>query len=366
MIRSDSALHPVIDAIAGARRVAVDTEFHSERHFHPRLMLVQLRVDDGDAILIDPLSGIDLRPLGAALSTVPLLMHGGGMDIQILHREAGLQPCSVFDTQIAAGCAGDGFPIRLQELVRRHLDIRLPKTETLSDWSARPLSDEQLHYAADDVLLLGPLADALAARLAERGTADVAAACTAEHVRRALQPDDDGRAWRSVPGAHLLDETERAVLQALAAWRDKTARDRDLPRSNVVSDSMLLDIARRQPATLDALRTNRRMPSQVWKRDGHAVLTCVVQGRTSAPPPALGARARPWADLVLAAGRVAELRSGVATELLLTDAALETFARAEPVEPWRSAALGREFAEFLAGRIGIVLPGNWTDRDISF
>ncbi len=359
MIRSAAALQPVLDAIATARRVAVDTEFHSERHFHPRLMLVQLRVDEGEAVLVDPLSGLDLRPLGEALSRVPLLMHGGAMDIQILHREAGLRPSAVFDTQIAAGCAGDGYPVRLQELVRRHLDLRLPKTETLSDWSQRPLSADQMRYAADDVLLLGPLADALEARLAAFGNTEVAAACTAEHVERALLPEDDTQAWRAVPGAHLLDGPERAVLQVLAAWRDRSARERDLPRSNVVSDAMLLDLARRQPATFEAMRANRRMPSQVWKRDGGSVLACIAAGREAPPPPPLSARGRPWADLVMAAGRVAEQHRGVATELVLTDATLDRLARGEPIEEWRKAALGAEFLDFVAGRKAIVLPGRW-------
>ena len=285
MIRTSAALQPVLDAIAGARRVAVDTEFHSERHFHPKLMLVQLRADDGPAWLVDPLAGLDLRPLGEALSRVPLLLHGGAMDLQILHRVTGMRPLSVFDTQIAAGCVGDGYPVRLQELVRRHLDVRIPKTETLSDWSQRPLSEDQLRYAADDVLLLGPLAAELEAKLDARGNAELAAACTAEHVARALLPEDDEQAWRTVPGAQLLDDVERAVLQALTAWRDRAARERDVTRSNVVSDALLLDLSRRQPTSMDGLRANRRMPSQVWKRDGAAVLACVAAGRRASPPP---------------------------------------------------------------------------------
>lgn len=359
MIRSAASLQPVLDAIASARRVAVDTEFHSERHFYPRLMLVQLRVDDGDAILVDPLSGIDLRPLGEALSRVPLLVHGGAMDLQILHRVAGLRPSSVFDTQIAAGCAGDGFPVRLQELVRRHLDLRVPKTETLSDWSQRPLSPDQLRYAADDVLLLGPLADALVAKLESLGNTETAAAATLEHVQRALLPEDDEQAWRAVPGAHLLDATERAILKSLAAWRDRAARERDLPRSNVVSDAMLLDLARRQPATPETLRANRRMPSQVWKRDGAAVLDCIARGRDATPPPPVGARPRAWTELVLAAGRVVESRRGIAPELVLNEATLERLYGGRPIEAWRKIGLGPEFMAFVAGEKAIVLPGEW-------
>jgi ribonuclease D len=361
LIRTSAALQPVLDAIAGARRVAVDTEFHAERHYHPRLMLIQLRADLGPAMLVDPLGDIDLAPLGKALSEVPLLLHGGVMDLQILHRETGMQPKSVYDTQIAAGCAGDGFPIRLQELVRRHLDLHLPKAATLSDWSQRPLSADQLSYAADDVLLLEPLADALDAKLAALGNIEIAAACTAEHVARALLPEDLSQAWRTVPGAHLLDDTERAVLQALAAWRDGTAQERDVTRSNVVSDSMLLDLARRQPASFEALRANRRMPSQVWKREGAAVLACIAAGRTATPPPGPVSRGRLWRELVGVAARTAEAERGVAPELVLTDATLDRLAAGLPIESWRGSALGPEFAAFLDGRKAIVLPGKWKD-----
>jgi ribonuclease D len=359
VIRSASELEPVLTAIASARRVALDTEFHSERHFRPRLMLVQLRVDEGEALLIDPLSGIDLRPLGEALSRVPLLVHGGAMDLRILQREAGLRPLAVFDTQIAAGFVGDGYPIRLQELVRRHLDRQVPKTETLSDWSQRPLSPDQLRYAADDVLLLEPLAAALSRRLDERGNAAAAAACTAEHVERALGPEDDSQAWRAVPGAHLLDDSGRAVLQALAAWRDATARERDLPRANVVSDAMLLDLARRQPTTPEGLRANRRMPSQVWKRDGAAVLARIAEGRAASAPPPTTARGRAWTDLVIAAGRIVEAERGAATELVLTEGVLDRLAAGLPIETWRASTLGEDFLAFVQGRRALALPGRW-------
>lgn len=361
MIRTSAALQPALDAIAGARRVAVDTEFHAERHFHPRLMLIQLRADRGPAWIVDPLADLDLAPLGEALSNVPLLLHGGAMDLQILHREIGMRPTSVFDTQIAAGCAGGGFPIRLQELVRRHLDLLVPKAETLSDWSQRPLSPDQLRYAADDVLLLEPLADALDEKLAAFGNTEIAAACTAEHVARCLLPEDHAQAWRTVPGAHLLDDTERAVLQALAAWRDGAAQERDVVRSNVVSDSMLLDLARRQPATFEALRANRRMPSQVWKREGPAVLACIAAGRTATPPPGPVSRGRLWRELVGVGARTAEAERGVAPELVLAEGTLDRLAAGLPIESWRASALGPEFTAFLEGRKGIVLPGEWKD-----
>lgn len=361
MIRSGEALEPVLAAVRRARRVAIDTEFHSERHYYPRLMLIQLRVDEEAPCLIDPLADLDLAPLGEALSGPPLLLHGGTVDLQLLHRTIGLRPGPVFDTQTAAGCAGDGYPVRLQELVRRHLGRHLPKTETLSDWSLRPLSDDQLRYAADDVMLLGPLADAITRRLEERGNAEIAHACTQELVARALVPDDPDLAWRTVPGSHLLDDSERATLAELAAWRELAARERDVPRAAIASDAVLLDLARRQPPTLDALRSNRRMPAQVWKRDGAAVLGCVARSRSRAAPSAV-ARPRPWLDLVWGAARALSHQNGIAAELLLGEAELDRLARGEPVEGWRARALGSVFQSFLNGECAIRIDGAFLFR----
>ena len=359
LIRSAAALQPLLDAVRGARRVAIDTEFHSERHYYPRLMLLQLRADDGEAWLVDPLSDIDLAPLGDALSGVPLLLHGAAMDLQILQRTLGLRPGPVFDTQVAAGFVGDGYPIRLQELVRRHLGRHLPKTETLSDWSQRPLSDEQLRYAADDVLLLGPLADAIRAALDARGTAGIAAACMQEMAERALVPDDPAGCWRTVPGAHLLDEGERAILAELAAWRELSARERDVPRNTIASDAVLLDLARRQPGSVDALRANRRLPAQVWRRDGAAVLACVARAAGRVSPPGIQ-RPRPWLDLVWAAARACGRERGVAAELVLTEPFLDLLSVGGFPTGWRHEALGLHFESFLRGGSGIDIHGSFS------
>lgn len=360
MIRDDATLAPLLSRLASAREVSLDTEFHSERHYHPRLMLLQLKVDDDAPVLVDALGTVDFPRLCAALAPVRLLVHGGQMDIQILHRLGGLRPREVFDTQVAAGCAGAGYPIRLQELVRRFLEIHIPKTETLSDWSRRPLSAEQLRYAADDVVCLPGLVRAIERVLDTMGNRAIAEACTAELYARTLAPEDLASAWKTVPGAHLLDDAERAALRALAIWRDAQARDRDVPRSAVVSDGLLLDLARRQPRSIDGMRANRRFPSQVWKRDGEALLAVIEGARTSAPPARLHSRPRVWMDCVRAGARVVEASRGVSAELTIDDRQMERIAAGEPLNTWRADALGPEFQEFLAGRASVVMPGRFS------
>lgn len=357
MIRDEAALAPVLDALPAAREVALDTEFHGERHYHPRLMLVQLRLDDGPNLLVDPTVGLDLAPLARALESVPrIVVHGGQMDIQILHRLTGFRPNEVFDTQIAAGFVGDGFPMRLQELVRRHLGEVIPKTETLSDWSRRPLSEEQVRYAEDDVRVLGPLASALRARLEERGHTDLARSCAAEHFAVAVASTDDTAAWRTVPGAHLLEDRERAAMQRLAAWREACARAMDVPRYNVFSDSILLDLARRRPASIEAMRANRRLPSHVWKRDGAELLAVLAEARDAPAPPPARRYPRVWQECIQAAARVVEQKSGVATELLIDDDLLARLNSGGIPTGWRERALGEDFLAFLKGGAYIKLP----------
>jgi ribonuclease D len=365
VIRDQAVLDALLPRLAAARRVAVDTEFHTERHFHPRLMLLQLRPDDGEAVLVDPLAGLDLRGLGGALAIPELLVHGGAWDVQILHDLTGLRPNAVFDTQVAAGFVGDGFPVRLQELTRRHIARFLPKTETLSDWSRRPLSPQQVEYALDDVRVLGPLADALLAELRARGNEEVARECMRDFYERALLPPNDQTAWQKIPGAHLLDDPERAVLQSLTAWRDARARDLDVPRQNVLSDALLLDLARRRPTNVEAMRANRRMPSQATRRDAAEILECVAMGLDAPPPPALRARPAVWTDLVRAAARVAETKSGVAPELLLDEDTLSRLFSGAPIENWRRSALGDEFLAFLGCKSSMALPGNFLTHDNS-
>lgn len=354
-IRTAPALAAAAEELAAASEIALDTEFHVERRYSPELMLLQLRGDDGDALLVDPHAELDLAPLAAVLGRVPLVVHGGATDVRLLWERLGVVPTAVFDTQLAAGFVGDGYPVRLQELVRTHLGLHMGKGETLSDWSRRPLSPEQITYAAEDVLVLAQLKRALVTRVAERGNAAVLAACTEEHMARAVAPTDDDSAWRTIPGAVVLDGPERAVLRALAAWREAEARARDVPRNSVANDANLLDIARRRPTSEFGLRANRRMPSQVWRKEGAAVLRCVREGLAAEPPGPAAAYPRGWWEMGRAFARAAEQRTGIAAELTFPD----RIQFDAPLDGWRRVALGEEFLGFIRGEGDVRMPECW-------
>lgn len=357
LIRTDSALQAVLPLLLNAKEISVDTEFHTEKHYYPNLLLVQLRPDDGDIFLVDPLGPIDLGLLAPVLATVPLLLHGGQMDIQLLTRATGVRPIQVYDTQIAAACCGQGYPIRLSELLHRNLGLNLSKAETLSDWSRRPLSTEQLTYAADDVRLLPALATALRTAVNLRGNTDIAQAAM-EELR--LQSEDLSILWTHIPGAQTLDGPGRAALQALSIWRETTAQTRNIVRTALISDGLLLDLARRRPQSIETMSANRRMPSIVWKRDGAALLE-VLHNAKQIPLPVHG-QPKIWLDLVRAAARVVEREQGVSVELLMPDLVLAALSHGMSIANWRTQALGPKFEQFLKGEIGIELPGRWTAK----
>lgn len=355
LIQSDAELDRLCRALGAAERVSADTEFHPERAYHPRLMLLQFGVEGQEPFVVDALAGLDLRRLGPPLSRVPLIVHGGQADLAILARHCEAAPRAVLDTQIMAGFAGMGWPRRLQDVLEPGCGVRLEKTETLSDWSRRPLDPAQLRYAADDVRWLPALADALAARIEALGNSVWADLAQEDARTAALAPPDDSAAWRRVPGAHLLGDVERSALAALAAWREGVARRLDQQVGQLVADSILLDLARRRPTSVDRMRDNRRMPSQVYKQHGAAILAVLAAAATAAPPPPLPRGAR--ADVVRAAARAAAGARGMAVELVLDECELHYTLMGSPPANWRRPALGSDFEKFMLGSLSLWVDG---------
>lgn len=268
-----------IEQIRGATRIFIDTEFHAERHYLPRLFLVQVNVPNGDLWLFDPtVSGL-LADLAEALVAVPWVVHGGGQDIRILSEWLGGVPDEVLDTQVGAGLLQPRFPVNLGGLLSMYLGRDLEKGATLSDWSRRPLSQEQLQYAAEDVALLPDLWGAIESRLIDADRIDVARQASAHLREEALNSPNPEEAWRRVPGSANLSPPQAAVLQELASWRERHARERRTPARTIVSDSILRELAKRQPITVDSLKTNRRFPKSIAKNLGQTLIDLIQTGQ---------------------------------------------------------------------------------------
>jgi ribonuclease D len=279
LVTDSPGLAAAARAWEGKGALALDTEFVRERTFFPRLGLVQL--SDGDAVaLVDPLAIGDLSPLMAALGAGgPVkVLHSASEDLEVLYRAYGIVPEPLFDTQIAAALAGLGASLGYQKLVATVFGVELPKGETRTDWLARPLSPAQLAYAAEDVAYLPALYERLSAELDRLGRLAWAWEDSAALAAGLARLDEDPElAYLRRKGAGRLNRRQLAALRALAAWREREARRRDLPRSFVLKEDLLLALAIRRPAAPRELARLPALDPRQAARDGTIWLELIRQ-----------------------------------------------------------------------------------------
>jgi ribonuclease D len=232
--------------------IGVDTEFLRERTFFPKLCLLQLSIG-GSIWCVDTLRIGSLDPLMPALTAALArkVIHAARQDLEAVYLTAKRVMTPVFDTQIAAGCIGLKPQVGYAELVKTLLDVTIPKGQTRTDWSKRPLTREQLDYAADDVLYLGDVADHLSLRLRELGREHwVTQDCSALEDPQLYEPDP-AQAWIRLRGLAQLEPETRARAKTIAVWREKLARARDLPRAWILADAAIFSIAEGGPPPLN-------------------------------------------------------------------------------------------------------------------
>ena len=252
--RSDD-LPPLARELESQQSIGVDTEFLRERTFFPKLCLLQLSA--GSRIwCIDTLRVGSLEPLMASLTAVATrkLLHAARQDLEAVYLTAKKVLTPVFDTQIAAACIGLKPQIGYAELVKTLLDVVIPKGQTRTDWSKRPLTREQLEYAADDVLYLGDIAARLAERLQRLGREHWASEDCAALESRDLYEPDTSKSWQRLRGIAQLDPEARSRAKAVAVWRERMARERDLPRAWILPDAAIFSIAHAAPVDAAALQ----------------------------------------------------------------------------------------------------------------
>jgi ribonuclease D len=278
-IADDAALADLVSTLTREPRYALDTEFHGERSYWPRLALLQLAWDGGVA-LVDALA-VDLHPLAEVLTGEAwMVAHAADQDLTILERACGRGPARLFDTQVAAAFVGLGSP-SLAALVDRVLSVRLAKGDRLTDWTRRPLSDEQRAYAASDVAHLLALHDSLVQRLESAGRLTWALdECEERRVKVRTRPRPETAWWR-IKGSRQLRGRSRGVAQCVAAWRERTAEALDVPPRFVLSDLALAGVVHRPPRSREELAAIRGVDHRVL-RDGSAaaLLDAIASGLT--------------------------------------------------------------------------------------
>lgn len=368
-----------VAGIARARgRLGIDTEFMSEGRYRALLCLVQIAVDDPEApggnhiILIDARGDADFTPLARVLADaeVEVILHAGRQDVAILRRVWQTEVTNIFDTQISAGFAGASAQAGYGNLLGAILGRRVGKTASYTRWDARPLTPEQLSYAAEDVAHLLELADELQRRLHRSGRLEWAR----EECRRlegATDERDPETVWERLPRIGQLDPRARAVARELAAWRERTAQSEDRPVGSVLADPALVELAKRQPSTLRALEQIRGLHPSGIRRRGEAILEAIARGREAEPIPREEIRGRsdpgdaPLIALAEALLRARALQAGLAYELIASRAELELIvgaARRGEREPevrtltgWRRELVGADLRDLLAGRSAIAV-----------
>jgi ribonuclease D len=258
LITTDAALAEASRLWAEAPVLGLDTEFVRTNTFFHKLGLIQVS-DSRTSWLVDPLAARDLSPLAAVFRSPGIkVLHSASEDIEVFYRNLGALPEPLFDTQVAGALAGAGAFLSYQKIVAAYLGVELAKEETRTDWIARPLSAAQLAYAAEDVAFLVPLYERLRSDLEAQGRLSWPFEDSAALLDTSRFEEDSEGTYLRVKGAGRLDRRQLAALRSLAAWRDREARRRDLPRSFVLKEDLLLALATRQPKVLKDLQ---KLPS---------------------------------------------------------------------------------------------------------
>jgi ribonuclease D len=351
-----------LEQLASSSFVALDTEFLRESTYYPKLCLLQLATPD-QCVVVDPLALPDLEPLWRFLSERERLkiLHAARQDLEVLGvaMRSEVLPGPIFDTQIAAAMLGCPAQIGYGSLVAERLGHVLAKGHTRTDWTRRPLSDEQLQYAEDDVRYLVELYVDLRAALLDAQRLEWLYEETRELERSDAHRTEPQAAWRRLKGLDRLAPEQRATAKVLAQWREAAAIKHDKPRGWILSDQSLREIAERLPASIAELQRIRSLQPGIIRRRGEEIIALVGRGKLEAVNEA--AAMKPEAPDRLQAARVTKLMSFVrsrADELKINAETLATrrdieqlvFANRAPrlMSGWRREIIGESLLALAA------------------
>ncbi|GAB4296419.1 MAG: ribonuclease D [Methylophaga sp.] len=364
-VDSKDSLAALCQQLAGSDWLAIDTEFHREKTYYPELCLIQVANDDLIAC-IDPLAIDDLNPLLDLFyrDDITLVFHAARQDLELFFMLRQDLPPHVFDTQLAATVLGYGDQIGYGNLVKQCLDVELNKTQTRTDWRQRPLSAEQIDYAADDVRYLCLLYHQLKDKLDETGRSDwLKEDLTALSAVKTYQ-EDPGRSWQRIKGAGRLKPAQLAILQQLGIWREQRAISHNLPRKWVLKDDVMLDIARFAPSSTDGLRKIRGLEQRDIDRHGKAILQAIEKGKQQPKsewpvikrPVPLSNQQEAVVDALMALLRQRCDEQNITPVAVASRKQVEALVRGDDSDlkqGWRYEVVGQELKAFLDGKLSL-------------
>ena len=362
--------------------ITIDTEFLREKTYYPKLCLVQVSDPDGNAAAIDPIEGkLDLQPLFDLFLNPNVLkvIHSGRQDLEIFYNLTGKVVTPFFDTQIAAMVCGYGDSIGYESLVRGLLGESLDKSVQFTDWSKRPLSKRQIDYALGDVTYLAQIYKKLRAELEKRGRTEWVFQEEAILANPETYESRPGDAWERIklrsPKPRML-----AALRELAAWREKRAQEKNLPRSWILRDETLADLAAQTPETPEQLKQLRGVsPDLANGAVGKMLLEVIhkalnsdkadwpkVPERKVIPP-----QASATIDILKMLLKIQAAEHGVAAKLIASGEEIEIIATERdpdiaPLRGWRLEVFGRDAQALKSGKIAVGLKnGKITKYNVS-
>ena len=266
----------ILEKISLHKVIGLDTEFISEGRYEPELCLVQLSTPE-DIFIVDPVALSELRPMWELLASPEreIVTVAARQEIKFCTKGAGMAPACVLDLQVAAGLLGYGYPLSHTNLCLRILNARVNGGESFTDWRKRPLRPVQLEYAADDVRHLLAMRTKLLARAEKLGrTKWIRGECA--HLVAAVSQEDER--WR-VSGSARLNRRQLAALREVWRWRDRHARAANAPAARILGDSMLIEIARRLPSSVEDLFSVRGLDSRLLRRAEQEVVDAIARAR---------------------------------------------------------------------------------------
>jgi ribonuclease D len=372
LITTTSDLADACDRLARHPFVTVDTEFLRETTYYPLLCVAQIASTD-EAVVIDTLAdGLDLKPFYELMANERVLkvFHAARQDIEIVWHQANLVPHPIFDTQVAAMVLGYGDSISYDQLVQRITGDTLDKSHRFTDWSRRPLSPAQVSYAISDVTHLRDVYLALSADLAKRGRAE----WVGEEMEVLTSPEtyraDPENAWERLK-TRVRKPKELAVLMEIAAWREREAQTRDVPRGRVLKDDVLGEIATQAPATIERLAALRSLPRGFERSKwGQDIVQAVARGLARDPKslPAIerqraGGNGSATLELLKVLLRMTSERHAVAAKVIATVDDLDRIASDDNADVpalhgWRRELFGEKALALKHGKLALAVEQN--------
>jgi ribonuclease D len=367
-IDTPDALRLFSEQISGADWIALDTEFLREKTYYPKLCLLQIATT-GVVACIDPIALYDLSPILDVIfdTRITKVMHAARQDLEILYNIQGSVPVPVFDTQIAALLLGYPDQIGYGNLVKETLGVSLEKKHTRADWSLRPLSKDQVQYAADDVVYLVSVYQQLLEKLKGLQRLEWLNGDFERLTSTDLYLNDPEKAWLKVKGGKRLKGTSLSVLQTFAAWREKTAQQKNIPKGWLMRDDVLIDLARLQPDSISALGKIRGIGEGLVKRNGDYLLGLVEDGKKKQPQPLADREFRnrlspsqdALVDVMMAVVRISAENNSLNPAVLATRKHLEKLLAGETdsslMQGWRKKLIGDQLQALLDGELDLAV-----------